>query len=164
MTIIINYIDTPIGVITAGATDKGLCLLLFGKIEVTDFKGPYSYKKGNHQLIEKLAIQLRLYFNKKRTIFDISLDLQGTPFQINVWRELLTIDYGTTRSYKEQALALGNLKAIRAVATANGSNKIAIVIPCHRIIGSNGELTGYSGGLWRKKYLLDLESNQAKLF
>ena len=85
-------------------------------------------------------------------------------FQKNVWEELQNIAYGKTRTYKQQAIALGNLKAIRAVATANGQNRISIIIPCHRVIGSNGSLTGYGGEIWRKRYLLDLESSQNKLF
>ncbi len=83
----------------------------------------------------------------------------GTPFQKSVWTALQEIPYGETRSYQEQANALGNARAIRAVAQANGKNKIAIIIPCHRVIGSNGKLTGYGGGLWRKKWLIDHEVN-----
>ena len=164
MNVIIDYINTPLGLITAGATDKGLRILSFDTKEIDDFKDNLNYKKGKHKLIEKLKTQLEEYFNKRRTAFDIELDLVGTPFQIKVWEELLHIKYGKTRTYKEQALALNNLKAIRAVATANGSNPVPIIIPCHRVIGSDGNLTGFSGGLWRKKFLLDLESNQTSLF
>ena len=164
MNVIIDYINTPLGLITVGATDKGLRILFFDTKKIDDFKDNLNYQKGKHKVIEKLKTQLEEYFYKKRTAFDIELDLAGTPFQIKVWQELLNVKYGKTRTYKEQALALNNLKAIRAVATANGANPIPIVIPCHRIIGSDSSLTGFSGGLWRKKFLLDLESNQTSLF
>lgn len=149
---------------TAGASDKGICMLEFG--EKTEFKNKSNYKskKGNHPHIKELEKQLAEYFNKKREAFDVPLDLIGTDFQIKVWKELLIIPFGSTRTYKEQAIAVGDFKAIRAVATANGANRIPIVIPCHRVIGSDGSLTGFGGGLWRKKFLLALESNQTSLF
>lgn len=108
--------------------------------------------------------QLTAYFSNQQTTFDVPLDLVGTDFQLKVWNELQRIPFGSTRSYKEQAIAVGNLKAIRAVATANGENRISIIIPCHRVIGSDGSLTGYGGGIWRKQKLLELESTQKKLF
>lgn len=163
-TITITYINTPIGVMTAGSTSKGICMLEFGEKDEFKTNQNYQTKKGNSNLIKQLKKQLHEYFNKERTSFDIELDLIGTKFQIEVWNELLNIPFGSTRTYKEQAIAVGNLKAIRAVATANGSNRIPIVIPCHRVIGSDGSLTGFGGGLWRKKYLLELESNQESLF
>ena len=162
MNITIDYIDSPIGEITVGVTDKGLHLLSFDKKEFDN--SIYQQEKGKHKTIEGLKIQLQEYFLKERTAFDIPLDLRGTPFQISVWNELLNIEFGKTRTYKEQALALNNLKAIRAVAAANGANPIPIVIPCHRVVGSDGSLTGFSGGLWRKKFLLALESDQTLLF
>jgi O-6-methylguanine DNA methyltransferase len=163
-TIIIKQLNTPIGIITAGATKKGLCMLKFG--EKTEFKTKFNYvsELGDNKLIEETEQQLTEYFNNGRTVFDVPLDLIGTEFQISVWKELLNIPFGKTRTYKEQAIALGNLKAIRAVATANGSNRIPIIIPCHRVIGSDGSLTGFSSGLWRKKFLLELESKQTSLF
>lgn len=163
-TILIQHISTPIGIVTVGATSKGICMLEFG--EKTKFKTNLDFNSelGSNTFIKKLEQQLNEYFNKKRTVFDVILDLIGTDFQINVWKELLKIPFGSTRTYKEQAIAIGNLKAIRAVATANGANRIPIVIPCHRIIGSNGSLTGFSGGLWRKQFLLELESEQMSLF
>lgn len=108
--------------------------------------------------------QLTAYFSNQQTTFDVPLDLVGTEFQLKVWNELQRIPFGSTRSYKEQAIAVGNLKAIRAVATANGENRISIIIPCHRVIGSDGSLTGYGGGIWRKQKLLELETTQTKLF
>lgn len=163
-TIQIAYINSPIGVLTAGATSKGVCMLEFGKKETFKNMADYQIIKKSSPLIRKLSKQLKEYFNKDRIQFNIDLDLIGTDFQIQVWNELLNIPYGSTRTYKEQAITIGNLKAIRAVATANGSNKIPIIIPCHRVIGSDGRLTGFSGGLWRKQFLLELESKQTSLF
>ena len=160
----IAQIKTPIGIMTAGSTSKGICMLEFGEKTVFKTKEDYSSVTGTNQFIKKLEQQLSSYFNRGLTVFDIELDLIGTNFQVEVWKELLNIPYGSTRTYKEQAIAVGNLKAIRAVATANGSNRIPIVIPCHRVIGSDGSLTGFGGGLWRKKFLLKLESNQTNLF
>ncbi len=110
--------------------------------------------------------QLDEYFSGKRTQFELTLDPSGTAFQKQVWKNLEEIPYGKTVSYHQQALRVGNLKAIRAVASANGKNPVAIVIPCHRVIGSNGSLTGYAGGLDRKRKLLELEkkSKQVNLF
>jgi len=112
------------------------------------------------------TMQLREYFEGSRTEFTLNLNPKGTDFQKKVWEELLTIPFGTTTSYLKQTMALGNEKAIRAVAAANGKNPIWIIIPCHRVIGTNGSLTGYAGGLWRKKWLLEHEnpSGQTSLF
>lgn len=110
--------------------------------------------------------QLDEYFSGARTEFDLKLNPKGTSFQQIVWKELLTIPFNKTRTYLEQSKALGDVKAIRAVASANGKNPIWIVIPCHRVIGSDGSLTGYAGGIWRKKWLLDHENpvKQQSLF
>lgn len=162
--ITISCIKTPIGTVTVGATDKGICMLEFGEKDEFKTKLAYLSIKGTNKVIKQLEKQLNEYFNQERTCFDVPLHLIGTDFQIEVWNELLNIGYGSTRTYKEQAIAVGNLKAIRAVASANGSNRISIVIPCHRVIGSDGSLTGFGGGLWRKKYLLELESKQINLF
>jgi len=105
---------------------------------------------------------LREYFSGERREFTLPLVMPGTIFQKRVWNILKSIPYGETRSYKDQSLALDNPAAVRAVARANGQNRLAVIIPCHRVIGSNGELTGYGGGLWRKKYLLDLESGHVQ--
>lgn len=110
-------------------------------------------------LIKETFHQLNEYFNKKRQIFDVPLLLEGTDFQLKVWKELMKIPYGQTASYKDIATSIGNPKACRAVGLANNKNKIIIIIPCHRIIGSNGQLTGFAGGLNTKKYLLNLEKN-----
>ena len=103
--------------------------------------------------------QLHAYFEGTLTAFDLPLDLRGTPFQRRVWQALLAIPFGATRSYADIARALGDPNAVRAVGTANGRNPIAIIVPCHRVIGSDGSLTGYGGGLWRKEWLLAHEGH-----
>jgi methylated-DNA-[protein]-cysteine S-methyltransferase len=116
--------------------------------------------------LQNCIIQLDEYFAGERTEFDIKLNPQGTVFQQSVWNELLNISFGKSRTYLEQTKQIGDPKAIRAVASANGKNPIWIIIPCHRVIGSDGSLTGYAGGVWRKKWLLEHESGtkQQSLF
>jgi AraC family transcriptional regulator of adaptative response/methylated-DNA-[protein]-cysteine methyltransferase len=157
---------TPLGPMLAGATDDGLCLLEFIdrrmlETQLHRLRTLLNAKlvPGFHKLFDPLNKQLEEYFAGTRKEFDIPLVLPGTPFQKKVWAGLQTIPYGSTRSYKEQAEAIGSPNAIRAVAKANGDNRIAILIPCHRVIGANGELVGYGGGLSRKQYLLKLESS-----
>ena len=118
------------------------------------------------ELLEDAAYQLREYFEGSRQQFDLELNPQGTEFQLRVWKELKSIPYGKQISYLELSKKLGDVKAIRAVAAANGKNPLWIVIPCHRVIGSNGDLVGYAGGLHRKKWLLNHESpaKQGSLF
>ncbi len=110
-----------------------------------------------HPLLQQAKDELHHYFAGERVTFSTPLDLQGTPFQVSVWRELCNIPYGETRSYGELALKIGRPNAPRAVGAANGANPIAIIVPCHRVIGSNGTLTGYGGGLPTKSWLLKLE-------
>lgn len=107
--------------------------------------------------------QLDQYFRRERSIFELPLDLHGTEFQLSVWNELLNIPFGRTITYKELTLRLGDIKAIRAVAAANGANPVSIIVPCHRVIGSDGSLTGYAGGLWRKQWLLEFERGEQRL-
>ncbi len=116
--------------------------------------------------LKKCVQQLDEYFTGNRKEFELTLNPKGTEFQGKVWTELLKVPFGKTRSYLEQSKKLGDVKAIRAVASANGRNPISIIIPCHRIIGSDGSLTGYAGGVWRKKWLLEHESEnkQQSLF
>ncbi|MBE7628797.1 methylated-DNA--[protein]-cysteine S-methyltransferase [Tenacibaculum piscium] len=116
--------------------------------------------------LQNCVTQLSEYFAGTRTTFDLKLNPQGTDFQQKVWAELLNIPFGKSTTYLQQSKQLGNIKAIRAVASANGKNPISIIIPCHRVIGSDGSLTGYAGGLWRKKWLLEHESDckQQSLF
>ncbi|MBC8508101.1 MAG: methylated-DNA--[protein]-cysteine S-methyltransferase [Anaerolineales bacterium] len=155
---------TPLGPMLAGATDKGICLLEFidrRMIETQVKRLKKSLKAefipGNNEHFERLNKEIEAYFNASLKEFSVPLVIPGTAFQQKVWDALQEIPYGGTRSYKEQAEHIGNPKAGRAVARANGDNRIAIIIPCHRVIGSDGSLTGYGGGLWRKQYLLDLE-------
>ena len=110
------------------------------------------------ECLQDCVTQLDQYFKGKRNDFDLKLNPQGTIFQKRVWEELLNIPFNKTRTYLEQSKALGDVKAIRAVASANGKNPIWIIIPCHRVIGSDGSLTGYAGGIWRKKWLLAHEN------
>lgn len=161
----ITRILTPLGPMLAGATDGGICLLEFvdRRMIETQIKRLKNYLHaelvpGNNKYFDDLSRQLKEYFDGERQAFDVPLHIPGTEFQLKVWNELQKIPYGKTRSYKEQAKALDNPKAIRAVARANGDNRIAIIIPCHRVIGNNGELVGYGGGIWRKQYLLKLEN------
>jgi len=160
----ITRIPTPLGPMLAGATDEGVCLLEFvdRRMIETQLKRLKKYinaelLSGKNRHFDTLEKQLKEYFDGRRKEFDIPLVAPGTPFQKKVWDALMKIPYGETRSYSEQAKAIGNPKAVRAVAKANGDNRIGIIIPCHRVIGSDGELTGYGGGLWRKRYLLNLE-------
>jgi AraC family transcriptional regulator of adaptative response/methylated-DNA-[protein]-cysteine methyltransferase len=162
--IVTSEIETVLGIMIAGAVDEGICLLEFSdrrmlKTEFSDLKKYLNFEitEGNNPHIADLRIQLEEYFEGSRKKFDLKLVTPGTEFQQSVWQELLRIPYGTTRSYQEQANALEKPGSIRAVANANGMNRIAIVIPCHRVIGSDGSLTGYGGGLKRKKWLLDHE-------
>jgi methylated-DNA-[protein]-cysteine S-methyltransferase len=116
--------------------------------------------------LQACVAQLQEYFEGTRNHFDLTVNPKGTPFQIKVWKSLLKIEYGKTKSYLAQSKTFGDLKAIRAIAAANGKNPIWIIIPCHRVIGSDGSLTGYAGGIWRKKWLLDHENpvKQQSLF
>jgi AraC family transcriptional regulator of adaptative response/methylated-DNA-[protein]-cysteine methyltransferase len=157
-------IETPLGEMIAGATDEGVCLLEFcdRRMLPTEYKDlarllKTNLEDGENRHIKTLRKQLKEYFNGKRKEFTIPLVTPGTKFQQAVWKELQNIQYGSTRSYQDQAISLNRPDSIRAVANANGMNRISIIIPCHRVIGSNGHLTGYGGGLKRKKWLLDHE-------
>jgi AraC family transcriptional regulator of adaptative response/methylated-DNA-[protein]-cysteine methyltransferase len=167
-------IDTPIGPMIACGNEQGICLLEFTdrKMLETEFKELSKRMKakiipGDNKCFALLKLELKQYFNGERKEFTVPLNLLGTAFQIEVWNELVKIPYGQTKSYQQQSNALAKPQAVRAVANANGMNKISIIIPCHRVIGSDGNLTGYGGGLWRKKYLLEHEqkhSGQPRLF
>lgn len=119
-------------------------------------------EENTNAIVKKTIVQLDEYFAGVRKIFDIPLQVKGTKFQEQVWNALLTIPYGKTASYKDIAVAIKNDKAVRAVGSANGKNKIPIVIPCHRIINLNGKLGGYAGELWRKEKLLEIENAKVK--
>lgn len=163
-------ITTPIGEMLAIRTEKGLCLLEFldGKTTEKQLKelGDIDeiIETEDDILLNNLEQELKLYFEGNLKEFKTPIDFIGTDFQKKVWEELVKIPFGETRSYKAQSIAVGDILAIRAVANANGKNKISILVPCHRVIGSDGSLTGFAGGKHRKQFLLELESNQIQLF
>jgi methylated-DNA-[protein]-cysteine S-methyltransferase len=151
------YYNSPIGTIEIVGTEDGVASVMFsGK----RFKAPAP--TGAPLPVETALRQLDEYFQGKRELFTVKLVLQGSEFQDKVWRRLLSIPYGTTASYGEIAAAIGRPKAGRAVGNANRLNKIGIIIPCHRVIGCNGTLVGYGGGLWRKRWLLAHERKHKK--
>lgn len=162
--ILISRLTTPLGPMFVCATENGVCLLEFTNRKMLESEFQDLQKRRNATIligenlhIKQAKAELAEYFASKRQTFDVALDLVGTDFQQSVWRVLLDIPCGETISYLDQAKALGKPSAVRAVAAANGYNKISIMIPCHRVIGSDGSLTGYGGGLERKKWLLDFE-------
>jgi methylated-DNA-[protein]-cysteine S-methyltransferase len=152
------YLQTPIGYAEFKGDENGLA-----SITVFDGEKPEDLIP---EVLEDAVYQFSEYLEGKRKTFDLKLNPEGTDFQKRVWDALLTIPYGKTVSYLELSKTLGDVKAIRAVAAANGKNPLWIVVPCHRVIGSNGDLTGYAGGLHRKKWLLEHESpvKQQSLF
>lgn len=158
-------IGTPLGEMKAAATREGICFLSFNNenknpesLEKLSKTLGLSVKKGSNKHLRMLGKQLKDYFKGTRKEFSLSLITHGTDFQKCVWDNLIhNTPYGTTKSYKDQAAELRNSKSARAVARANASNRIAIIIPCHRIIGSDGSLTGYAGGLDRKRWLINHE-------
>lgn len=155
------YYDSPLGTILLEGSDKGLTKLVFvDEMSSNEKTGPENQDDlidNNPEMTSNWISRLDDYFNHRLTVFDLELDLKGTEFQKKVWKELLNIPFGRTVTYKELTLRLGDIKAIRAVAAANGANPVSIIVPCHRVLGSDGSLTGYAGGLWRKQWLLDFE-------
>jgi methylated-DNA-[protein]-cysteine S-methyltransferase len=143
------FLKTPIGYIEVTGSAKGIRSLCFLNFRVKEMRTPACLKECINQLKE--------YFNGTRSSFSLTIDLEGTPFQLKVWEELLKIPYGKTISYMEIASRLGEPKAMRAVGGANGSNPLSVIVPCHRVLGANGKLVGYAGGLLRKKWLLEHE-------
>ncbi len=166
-SLVMTRLKSPFGDLLAGATLKGICLLEFTdtnriEMQLSRLKKDTSLNiiNGESPFFTLLNQQLQAYFLGTLKHFDVPLDIKGTEFQQQVWRALQAIPYGETRSYQAQAIAMNNPKAIRAVANANRNNKISILIPCHRVIGKNGTMTGYGGGIWRKEFLLNLELNK----
>ena len=153
-----TYIKTPLGIAKIIGDEEGISV-----ISVSD-EGDSS--STIPMVLQEAVSQLNDYFEGKRTDFTFKLNPSGTEFQQKVWKGLLEIPFGKTMSYLELSKKLGDVKAIRAVASANGKNPLWIVVPCHRVIGTDGSLTGYAGGLWRKKWLLEHENptNQGRLF
>ena len=151
--------ESPVGTLTLTATHRGLSGLHFpGRRRSLD---PSAHRPD---VLEPVVAQLDEYFAGTRRSFDVTVDLEsGSPFEQDVWHELLTIPYGTTTSYGDLARRLGRLDRVRAVAAAIGRNPVAIIVPCHRVIGADGSLTGFGGGLPRKRLLLDTESSQLAL-
>lgn len=163
--IALRQLDSPVGPLVAGAVDSGVCLLEFGdraRVErqasrlAARFGGPIV--ADDHPHLDQLEGELAEYWNGSRREFAVALALRGTPFELATWDALRRIPWGETRSYGEVAEAIGNPGAVRAVGSANGRNRIAIVIPCHRVVNADGKLGGYGGGLWRKRRLLELEA------
>lgn len=156
-------IPSPVGPLTLAASGTGLAILWFGDEDLVRISpwlhrwwpGENLLPDSASALLSRTAGQLKEYFAGKRRQFDIPLDLRGTEYQVRVWRYLMTIPYGTTTSYGAMANALGSVA--RAVGMANGDNPVSIIVPCHRVIGADGTLTGYGGGLPAKKFLLQLE-------
>ncbi len=161
----ITHFESPLGSMVACASAQGICLLDYMDRDILEIEFDYLAKAFNTDIIpgknkhlDKLQKELKEYFTGNRSVFTVPVHASGTDFQMSVWSALQDIPYGNTQSYKQQAEAIGNVKAVRAVASTNGKNRINILIPCHRVIGSNGKLVGYGGGLERKQWLLDLEA------
>ena len=152
-----QQLETPLGMIVVTVNDSGAVV----GIAFDDEAPPDGVKNapGGCRAVDQLV----RYFNGELTEFDLALDPEGTDFEKRVWNELCRIPFGSTTTYGDIAARLGDLNATRAVGTANARNPIAVVIPCHRVIGADGELTGYAGGLWRKKWLLAHEAGQQEL-
>ena len=168
--IYLQYVHSPFGELVLGEFSGQLCLCDWKYRKMRDQIDhriqtglQAEFKLEETDFLDEVKSQLNEYFARERTSFDLPLHFVGSDFQKSVWEKLITIPYGKTTSYMELSRALGDEKAIRAVATANGANAISIIVPCHRVIGSDGSLTGYAGGLWRKKWLLEHESSSKQL-
>ncbi len=160
--IVTTQIASPLGLLTAAAVDDGLCLLEFeprdGRSEAWLTKRfAAAAVPGSHRWLDQIRAELGDYFSGRRREFTVPVVTPGTPFQEAVWTALRAIPYGATCSYADIARAVGSPNAVRAVGQANGGNRVAIVVPCHRVVNAGGRLGGYGGGLWRKQFLLDLE-------
>jgi len=159
MGLVYKTVRSPVGKLKLVAIDKGLVAILWeneksGRVPLSELQ-----KNDRHPILLKTEQQLNEYFAGQRQQFSIALDMRGTRFQKNVWDALLAIPFGETRSYGQLAKQLGNPKASRAVGAANGRNPLSIIVPCHRVIGSSGKLTGFAGGLEVKAHLLSLEKS-----
>jgi AraC family transcriptional regulator of adaptative response/methylated-DNA-[protein]-cysteine methyltransferase len=168
-SILVERLLTPLGPMIAATTGRGICMFEFADRRMLEtqfermrriFRCPFAL--GSHPFLEQLKSEVKEYFDGTRKAFRLPLDLQGTPFQSKVWNRLLEIAYGKTMSYEALARSIGSHNGQRAVGRANGDNRVAIIVPCHRVIRSDGELCGYGGGLWRKQWLLDHERQSSK--
>ena len=162
MSYLYKKISSPVGELTLVASDKGLTAILWeddkaNRVPLEDMR-----EDDHHAVLQETARQLEEYFSGRRKSFSVPLDFRGTDFQKKVWEALLTIPFGETRSYAQIAEQVNSPKAVRAVGAANGKNPISIIAPCHRVIGSNGDLTGFAGGLEAKTLLLSLEGHKEK--
>jgi methylated-DNA-[protein]-cysteine S-methyltransferase len=164
MSLYYKFIPTPVGKLKLVASDKGLVAVLWENDHPNRVRLSDAEENDQHPTLLKAERQLQEYFSGQRQDFDLPLDMRGTDFQKNVWEALRTIPFGETRSYGELAVRLGKPSASRAVGAANGRNPISIVVPCHRVIGSSGKLTGFAGGLEVKAHLLSLETKSNGLF
>jgi methylated-DNA-[protein]-cysteine S-methyltransferase len=155
-------LQAPFGLLTVVASDRGVRYITF-----EEDAHPKSYvdmvvrDDAGHPVVARALTQLREYLAGKRTSFDLPLDLQGTEFQVDAWNALAKIPFGATVSYAQQAASIGRPKATRAIGSANGRNPVVIVLPCHRVVGADGSLTGFGGGLHVKSWLLDLEKQKS---
>ena len=156
-------IHSPVGKLKLVASNKGLVAILWENDKANRVRLGELVRRHSHPVLIKAERELGEYFAGKRRSFSIALDMRGTSFQKNVWEALLAIPFGETRSYRDLAKKLGNPAATRAVGAANGRNPISIIVPCHRVIGSNGKLTGFAGGLETKARLLELEQGHRAL-
>jgi AraC family transcriptional regulator of adaptative response/methylated-DNA-[protein]-cysteine methyltransferase len=162
----VSWLESPLGPLVAGVTDQGVCLLEFSDRRMLEAQLESVRKRlgpvlpGAHPLLDQLRAELGEYFDRRRREFTVPLVYPGTPFQVKVWEALQQIPYGETYSYEKLAWAVGAPGSQRAVGHANGLNRLAIVIPCHRVVNKDGKLGGYGGGLWRKQLLLDLERGE----
>lgn len=163
MNLVYKIIESPVGKLKIVASDKGLVAILWENDNPRRVRLSELVKDVDHAVLVKAEQQLKEYFSGKRKAFSIALDMRGTQFQKNVWEALLRIPFGETRSYGQLAKQLGKPQASRAVGAANGKNPISIIVPCHRVIGSSGKLTGFAGGLPTKAHLLHHESHDRKL-
>jgi len=155
-----KLMDSPVGKLTLVATDEGLAGILWANDRPSRVQLRIETQNDSHPVLVQAERQLEEYFAGQRKEFELLLDVAGTPFQRKVWNALRTIPFGETRSYGEIAKQVGNPAAVRAVGAANGRNPVSIVVPCHRVIGSTGKLTGFGGGLDAKAYLLALEGRK----
>lgn len=151
-------VETPVGALRLLASDEALRAVIWPRVDCKREMAGEPIECDDHPVLTSAARQLMEYFSGRRRVFDLRLDPVGTPFQLRAWSQLRDIPYGTTRTYGEQAAAMDRPTASRAVGAANGRNPLSIFVPCHRVIGANGSLTGFAGGLDTKQFLLELEA------
>lgn len=159
-----RIMNSPVGALKLVGSDDGLAAILWDNDRPGRVPLSIIAEDANHPVLVETERQLREYFFGERQTFDLQLDFAGTDFQQKVWQALLAIPFGETRTYSQIAVGIGSAKAVRAVGAANGRNPISIIAPCHRVIGSAGDLRGFAGGLERKAYLLRLEGTETRVF